>query len=176
MHLFHPKLVALFGLLLLTVACSGPFFGPASPGTYQADINQRGNFWEIRVHESGARVTFETQLAQGDRPRLNLKRPGGLKQIAYFELMDENCQTGHKGRLVYYAGEKKGFQSIYFGREVPWRDTINVDLRWRNGVLTVSVNDESHQVTLFDAPTLLQLSGHLTASEPLPLHYTLISQ
>lgn len=152
-----------YSLLSLLVGCS-----TATPfGSHVARF-ERHDPWVMNLNPGSGKVEFNTRLEARDDIRLTFAQPEDWPQIAYFELLDEDCEFGHRGHLVYLT-EQDGFESIYFSREIPWGDAIQVSLEWspESNQLGVRVNDQYQQIPLLHVPSLVRVTGQ-TDSNTLP--------
>ncbi len=152
-----PRLILLAMIGAVLMACAA--FGPASHGTYTPQFD-RHDPWKLRIDDENGRLSFSVDLREREYIRLALRQSDQDKQVAYFELIDEMCEFGHVGRLVYMT-EKQGHQSFYFDEETPWGTPIAVELTWQleEKVLVARVNGSEKRIPLKLGPSELVVSG-----------------
>ncbi len=136
-------------------------------GTHTAEFEPRSP-WIATLNPGPAKAEFTTRLKRFERIRLTLAQPDDWHQLAYLELLDENCEFGHKGHLVYFT-EDNGFQSLYFNQEIPWGDTVQASLEWNaeQGTVGATINGQYKEVELLQTPSTLKVSG-ITYAGKLP--------
>ncbi len=156
-----PTIMVLWLISLLAGCTTTPF------GTHTAKF-ETFDPWVAKLNPGPGRVEFTTRLRRFDRVRLMLAQPDNWPQIAYLELLDENCEFGHKGHLVYLT-ERDGFQSLYFDQEAPWGSPIQASLEWNaeQGTLKATINGQYREVELLETPSTLSVSGR-TSTDTLP--------
>ncbi|WP_027331058.1 hypothetical protein [Marinimicrobium agarilyticum] len=164
----HAFFLLLWGLLCLFLsACE-------STGTYDVYFDDAKDPWDLATRSDAGKLTFTTRLAPAERVTVYLdgKGSGGLRQAGFFQLLDEDCDAGHRGRLVFESNERNGYQSLYFENEIPWGKPLNVELVWGRSTLTATVNDEKHQVPLKHFPKKIRVEGVRRDDEAtLSIHY-----
>lgn len=165
----HTFLLLLWGLLyFLLSACE-------TTGTYEVYFDDAKDPWNLTTRSDAGKLTFTTRLvpAEGVTVYLDGQGDDGVRQAGFFQLLDEDCDAGHRGRLVFEGDERSGYQSLYFESEIPWGKPISVELVWDRSTLTASVNNEKHQVPLKHLPEELRVEGVRREDEAtLSVNYT----
>lgn len=161
---YHTLFVATLGFL---AGCSTTTpFGAHTAGFEGHDP------WFLELNPGPGKVEFTVRLHANDHIRLTFAQSDQWSQIAYLELLDDDCEFGHKGHVVYLT-EQNGFESAYFTREVPWGNNIHVSLEWvpDSDLLGVRVNDHYQTVPLLYAPSTVRVSGQTDSNTLLELQY-----
>lgn len=145
----------LWGLLYIALSACG------TTGTYEVYFDKAKEPWDLATRSDAGKLTFTTRLVPAERVTVYLDGKGsdGLRQAGFFQLLDEDCDAGHQGRLVFEGDERNGYQSLYFENEIPWGRPINVELVWDRSTLTATVNNEKHEVPLKHPPEELRVEG-----------------
>lgn len=160
----HVFLLCLTGLLL---GCStAASFGPKTATFHEYRP------WSLRPNPGPGAIDVNTTLKRGERIKFMLSHFDASSQIAYLELLDADCEFGHKGHLVYYT-ERDGFQSLYLDQEVPWGNPIQLTLLWdpENSLLEARINGQRQRVELAQAPSRLKVLTRASETRRLELHY-----
>lgn len=165
----HPSLLPLWGLLCLLLGACG------TSGTYDVHFDDAKEPWDLATRSDAGKLTFTARLVPAERVTVYLdgKSSDGMRQAGFFQLLDEDCDAGHRGRLVFEGDERSGYQSLYFENEIPWGKPINVELLWDRSTLTATVNDEKQEVPLKLPPKELRVEGFRRDDETtLSVNYT----
>lgn len=151
----HLLSLPLWGLLCLVLSACG------TTGTYDVYFDNGKEPWDLATRSDAGKLTFTTRLVPAERVTVYLDGKGddGLRQAGFFQLLDEDCHTGHRGRLVFEGDERSGYQSLYFDSEATWGEPIHVELVWDRSTLTATVNNEKHEVPLKHLPEKLRVKG-----------------
>ncbi|WP_341937179.1 hypothetical protein [Marinimicrobium sp. C2-29] len=161
--------ILLLGLTSLLLGCSTTAsFGPKNA------VFQQQSPWALRLNPGPGAIDVDTTLKPGERIRFKLSHSDDSSQIAYLELLDTDCDIGHKGHLVYLT-ERNGFQSQYLDQEVPWGEPIDMTLRWdpQNNLLEARINGQRQRVELVETPSRLKVSTPTDEATQLEVLYFL---
>ncbi len=161
--------ILLIGLTSLLLGCSTTAsFGPKTA------VFHHQSPWALRLNPGPGAIDVDTTLKPGERIRFKLSHSDDSSQIAYLELLDTDCEFGHKGHLVYLT-ERDGFQSLYLDQEVPWGESIHLTLLWdaQNNVLEARLNGQRQRVELIETPSRLKVSTPTDIARQLDVLYYL---
>lgn len=133
--------IPILSLICFISACSTPLQDSSPPGA--VDATQ----WSANVKTNDGYLHINGTLKARDTTSIEFgKDKYGTNIVPLtIQLSDEDCEVGHKAKIRYHA-DKYNILYKYSEKEIPWNTFYDLEVRWGNGDLRITLNGELLQI------------------------------